>query len=429
MSASLSDKILDKFSNSRYASISLVLHVILIAVFGTTVLFEAVSEPPDFEGAGGEFVSADSEQTAAPPPTSQMNKPQQPTEMTVQTPVAAPSNPLTAITTTATSEMNFSMDPSMLAPKINTAAVSQQATQPQVSGAQVSADSLSAQQAAQIRNFTSGWGKGKSGSGTGTREREFEFIAYVGQYSGGNWDSTFYKVRKSNQRRGALPNFLYWLSKQSNGKITTNERNVKPIDLGSDEIFSSKPPFILITGTQDFKLTEKEVENLRKYVQLGGAIWGDSSVPGQRSRFDLAFRREMKRVIPDKNKQWEPLPADHPIFSEGYFTEIKSVPPGLNFYQEPVEVLRIYGEIAILYTANDYGDMLQFGLTKENKFDDSKDKNWEYVAMNARLWDLQGRYIHNISEQSVLDSYKFATNMVIHLLTRWEDKLDKAPRL
>jgi len=429
MSASWTDKIVEKFSNSRYASISLVLHVILIAVFGTTVLFEAVSEPPDFEGAGGEFVSGASEQTAAPPPTSQVNQPQQPTNMTVQTPVAAPSNPLTAITTTATSDMNFSMDPSLLAPKINTATVAAQATQvSQPSGAQLSSDSLTAQQAQLIRNFTSGWGKGK-GSGTGTREREFEFTAYVGQYSGGNWDSTFYTVRGTKQRRGALPNFLYWLSTQSRGKITTNERNVEPIDLGSDKIFSSKPPFILITGTQDFKLTEKEVENLRKYVQMGGAIWGDSSVPGQRSRFDLAFRREMKRVIPDKNKEWEPLPTDHPIFTEGYFSEIKSVPPGLNFYQEPIEVLRIYGEIAILYTANDYGDMLQFGLTKENQFDMSRDKNWQYVAMDINLFRLRDTYIHNVTEQSVLDSYKMATNMVIHLLTRWEDKLDKAPRL
>ena len=32
---------------------------------------------------------------------------------------------------------------------------------------------------------------------------------------------------------------------------------------------------------------------------MGGAIWGDNALPGWGSRFDVAFRREMKRVVPD----------------------------------------------------------------------------------------------------------------------------------
>lgn len=429
MKTEVTDKLIEKFSNSRYASISFILHVILVAIFGTTVLFEAVSEPPDFEGEGGEFVAGASEVQAAPPPAQQQPQ-QQPTQMTVPTAVPSAPNPLNAITTTGVNDMNFQMDMSVLTPKINASPAVSQATAPStVSGANISSDQLSAQQADLIRNFTSGWGKKGSGSGTGTRQREFEFIAYVGKYSGGNWDSTFFPGQRNTESRGALPNFLYWLSTQSRGKITTNERNVKPIDLSSDEIFATKPPFILITGTQDFKLTEKEVENLRKYIQMGGAIWGDSSVPGQRSRFDLAFRREMKRVIPDVNKSWEPIPTDHPIFVDNYFSEIQNVVPGLNYYQEPIYALKIYGEIAIIYTANDYGDMLQFGLTAENQFDMSRDERYQYIAMNRTLYELRGNYIHNANEQAVLDSYKLATNLVIHLLTRWEDKLSKAPRL
>jgi hypothetical protein len=41
--------------------------------------------------------------------------------------------------------------------------------------------------------------------------------------------------------------------------------------------------------------------------------------------------------------------------------------------------------------------------------------------------------VHNANPEppiaSILDTYKFGTNMVIHLLTRWEDKLRSAPRL
>ena len=161
--------------------------------------------------------------------------------------------------------------------------------------------------AAQIKAFTGGWGKGK-GAGSGTRSREFEFTAYIGQYNGGNWNSTVRMSTGNKIETGSLPNLLYLMSAWSKDKIKTNYKNVQAIKLDSDEIFSVKPPFIFLTGTRDFKLSEKEVENLQKYVRMGGCIWGDSSLPGLRSRFDIAFRREMKRVIPDVDKNFEPLP-------------------------------------------------------------------------------------------------------------------------
>jgi len=46
----LLDRLIDKFNNSRFFTISFVLHVLLILIFGGTVLFEAMQEPPDFEG-------------------------------------------------------------------------------------------------------------------------------------------------------------------------------------------------------------------------------------------------------------------------------------------------------------------------------------------------------------------------------------------
>ena len=52
-------------------------------------------------------------------------------------------------------------------------------------------------------------------------------------------------------------------------------------------LLAKKPPFVFFTGHRDFKLNDKEIENLQKYLQLGGAVWGDSSLPGSRSRFDL----------------------------------------------------------------------------------------------------------------------------------------------
>ena len=301
--------------------------------------------------------------------------------------------------------------------------------------ASIGAAGMSSAVAGQIRDFTGGWGKG-TGSGTGTRQREFEFTAFVAKYSGGNWNSVFRVVDGIPQ--GALPNLLEFMSKESREKIKTNYSKVEPIQLDSDKLFAVKPPFIFFTGSRDFVLTEKEVANLQKYLRLGGAIWGDSSVPGRGSRFDIAFRREMKRVMPDKDKEFEELPANERMFGAApYFTEVKQQPPGLNYYDEPVYVLRYFGEISIIYTANDYGDMWGFGIKqkgpREWEINLDRDARNAPVALDWQLYLNSGLYIHNVNPlppmASLLDTYKFGTNMILHLLTRWEDKLRSVPRL
>jgi hypothetical protein len=427
---SLLDRLIEKFNNSRFFTISFVLHVLLIVIFGGTVLFEAMQEPPDFEGGEGGFLAGGEEM--APPPSAAQVQPQE-TTFTVTTP-AVQNTTVAAITTTGQNPLNFSMDaiitPStMVKPSTSTTAVTAAPT------AAAGAARMSAAAAGQIREFTGGWGKG-SGSGTGTRQREFDFTAFIAKYSGGNWNSVFRVV--DNIPQGALPNLLEFMSKESRDKIKTNYNKVEPVSLDSDRIFAAKPPFIFFTGSRDFKLTDKEVANLQKYVRLGGAIWGDSSVPGRGSPFDIAFRREMRRVIPDKDKDFEALSPNDAMFRRApYFPEIKQQPPGLNYYEEPVYVMRYFDEIAIIYTANNYGDMWEFGIKQQGPRDwvlnNDRNERGERVALNWDLYLNNGLYIHNIDPrapmQGLLDTYKFGTNMVIHLLTRWEDKLRSAPRL
>ncbi|MEX1010294.1 MAG: DUF4159 domain-containing protein [Chthoniobacterales bacterium] len=426
----LLDRLIDKFNNSRFFTISFVLHVLLIVIFGGTVLFEAMQEPPDFEGGEGGFL-ATGEEVAAPPSSAQV-QPQE-TTFTVSTPTVQ-NTTVAAITTTGQNPLNFSMDaiitPSAMVKPTSTAVAAAAAP-----SASVGAAGMSSAVAGQIRDFTGGWGKG-TGSGTGTRQREFEFTAFIAKYNGGNWDSVFRVVDGIPQ--GALPNLLDFMSKESRDKIKTNYNKVEPIQLDSDKLFAAKPPFIFFTGSRDFVLTDKEVANLQKYVRLGGAIWGDSSVPGRGSRFDIAFRREMKRVMPDKDKEFEALPANDRMFRAApYFAEIKQQPPGLNYYEEPVYVLRYFGEISIIYTANDYGDMWGFGIKqkgpREWEINNDRNARGERVALNWELYVNSGLYIHNVNPlppmASLLDTYKFGTNMILHLLTRWEDKLRSAPRL
>lgn len=446
----LVQKLLEKFSNSREFTISAILHVVLVIFFGTAVLFEATQEPPDFEGEGGGFVSGGE---AAAPPQQAQTTPQE-TTFEVQTITPTPSTQLNAITTTATNPLNFEMS-SMIMPTQTMAPQSAPAVAPKPTTGGMG-DGMTPQIAGQIRDFTRGWGKG-TGSGTGNRQREFEFFVFLGEYTGGNWNSTVQTRTEGGKKKvvkGSLPNLLDIIGQWSRDKIKTNFRNIQVIRLDSDEIFSVKPPFIFMTGTRDFKLSDKEVENLRKYVRMGGCIWGDSSVPGRNSRFDVAFRREMRRVIPDVDKTFEPLPKDHPIFTQGYFPEIKEVPPGINFYQEPVYALKIYGEIGILYTANNYGDMWQIGIKPDGKVDLAQASGGDLAVTNKTLWDLRSTYVGNIAPTASLlggqarasgsataaagtdvvagnlvDAYKFGTNVIVHLLTRWDRVASRAPAL
>jgi hypothetical protein len=427
---SLLDRLIEKFSNSRFFTISFVLHVRLIAIFGGTVLFEALQEPPDFEGGEGGFL-AGGEEVAAPPSAAQV-QPQE-TTFTVTTPTVQ-NTTVAAITTTGQNPLNFQMD-AVIMPSAIVKPSTPTAAATAAPAASAGAAGMSAAVAGQIRDFTGGWGKG-TGSGTGTRAREFEFTAFIGQYAGGNWNSVFRVVDKIPQ--GALPNLLEFMSKESRDKIKTNFNKVEPVRLDSDRIFAAKPPFIFMTGSRDFVLSDQEVANLQKYIRLGGAVWGDSSVPGRGSAFDIAFRREMRRVMPDKDKDFEPLDPRDPMFTRSpYFTDATRVPPGINHYEEPVYVMRYFGEIAIIYTANDYGDMWQFGIRqkgpREWEINNDRNERGERVALDWDLYLNSGLYIHNVNPnppiEALLNTYKFGTNMIIHLLTRWEDKLRSAPRL
>lgn len=432
----LLDRLIEKFSESRFFTISFVLHVLLIAIFGGTVLFEAMQEPSDFEGGEGGFLQAGEE--VATPPAAQ-TQPQE-TTFTVSTPTVQ-NTTVAAITTTGQNPLNFSMDAiitptAMVKPTAPTAAATAAPATAGIKG-------MSAGDAAAIKGFTGGWGKG-SGSGTGTRQREFKFTAFVAKYGGRSWNSVYRTDGPKGTPQGALPNLLEFMSKASRDKIKTEYKNVRAIPLDSDQLFSEKPPFVFLTGSTDFTLTDKEVENLRKYIRLGGAIWGDSSVPGEGSRFDIAFRREMKRVMPDKDKGFEELDPNDPMFKRApYFPEVKAQPAGLNYYDDPVYVMRYFGEIAIIYTSNDYGGMWQFGIKDDGRNwvinPDRDEEAWQQgkplVAQYEPLYLQAGIYLHNVDPKDIsragglLDSYKFGTNMIIHLLTRWEDKLRSAPRL
>lgn len=45
-----------------------------------------------------------------------------------------------------------------------------------------------------------------------------------------------------------------------------------------------------------------------------------------------------------------------------------------------------------------------------------------YVALNEGIWAQRDSYLRNLSLDSNSAAYKFGTNVVIHLLTRWDNR-------
>ncbi len=421
---SLQARIFLWIGRARYFTFSALAHIVIIIIGGSVVLIKNIVEPPDFTAEPGSLISSDT--SVAPPQTTPQVQQNAftPTAPSAASPASAPS--LVAIATNNPSANTFTMN---AVPTPNMQVRAEAMSKTSAPAAPTVGTALTKEIAGKIAGFTGGWAKGGTGSiGKPLKSREFEFVAYLAKYKGGDWDSTV-RIEDGKIWAGSLPNLLFVMGKLSKDKIRAHPQAL-PLDLASDQIFLHKPPFIWFTGHRDFVLTNDELVNLAEYLRSGGCIWGDSSLPGQRSRFDIAFRREMVRVLAELNPTWQQLPANHAIFTKAYYPEIRTVPPGINYYDEPVYALYGYGgEIAVLYTANDYGDMWQFGIDANGKLDLSRDEKHRMVAVNEPMWYRRELYFRNIEEKALFDTYKVGTNIVIHLLTRWEEKIRSVPRM
>jgi len=73
--------------------------------------------------------------------------------------------------------------------------------------------------------------------------------------------------------------------------------------------------------------------------------------------------------------------------------------------------------------------MWQIGLLPDGKVDMRRNEKSQAVALNENIWNNRSIYLRNISEPSLDLTYKFGTNLVLHLLTRWDSKVKSAPSL
>jgi hypothetical protein len=293
---------------------------------------------------------------------------------------------------------------------------------------------ISAARLVQIKTTVGNWrdaGNIREAGGDVHNLQTKPFPVYLAQYADGDWDcNNFFNQGPGTVTSGALPNFLAKVKEWSHGSLIP--KPPKSIVISSPDLISDPPPFIFITGHRDFHLTPAEVENLQKYLQAGGAIWGDSAFAGDGSRFDVAFRREMKRVLPDIDKNFEPVPVTHDIFTKGWFP-MSELPPGMNYRADSMQMIRIDGKIAVIYTPDDYSDMMTMALAPG-----SDSNNAQYIPFHqwreddpiftSLFFERDSKfYFRNYEAPSVMDVDKMCMNIVTHLLIRFDDQLQFAP--
>jgi len=191
------------------------------------------------------------------------------------------------------------------------------------------------------------------------------------------------------------------------------------------------PPFVYFTGNDDFVLSDAEVETLYQYILRGGAIWGDSGFAGDRSKFDTAFKREMRRVIPDSDKSFRPLKKENDLFVSGadaYFDResgFDKLPYGMQFYDAPIEVIEAMpGLVSVVLTKNAYGNFLRFeAALVNNRFQLGGSIGRGLWA--STMWNNRERYFRGLSDDSVIDAYKLGTNILVYMLGRWPAVLSR----
>jgi hypothetical protein len=250
-----------------------------------------------------------------------------------------------------------------------------------------------------------------------------DYPAFVASYANGDWACNTLLDDKGNIVAGSLPNLVAKISEWTHREV--NARVVaRPLNIGGQEMLEQNPPFIFLTGHKDFVLTPQEVENLQEYVVRGGLIWGDNAEAGGGSRFDVAFRREMKRVIPSGDLQ--PLAPDAEIFRGRY--QFDQTPQGMNYRAEPIEHIDLDGQIAILYTPDDYGDLYTLRILPGD-------------AQIQGIWPTTGSplvtpglflynrtiFFRNYTLPSSLAVQHLGLNIVTFLLTRFDDELQLVP--
>ena len=152
-------------------------------------------------------------------------------------------------------------------------------------------------------------------------------------------------------RTAAFPMLLNQFHAATGTPVSFDLRDVSLEDAAIFEM-----PFLFLTGTTDFTLTEKQRANLRQFLKNGGVLFAEAA-EGRQS-FDAAFRAEMAKVLPDRSLT--ALPANHSIFQQpGKIATVKARTALAAHSNSQIELspelygIDLNGSLAVIYSPHD----------------------------------------------------------------------------
>ncbi len=121
-------------------------------------------------------------------------------------------------------------------------------------------------------------------------------IAKLKYEGGGDWYAN----------KTALPNLIEFCNRNLRTNIRAEEDIV---EVGSPDLFTY--PYVYMTGHGNVRFSDRQAENLRKYLTGGGFLHIDDNYG-----LDPFVRLEMKKVFPEL--EFVELPFEHPIYHLKY---------------------------------------------------------------------------------------------------------------
>ena len=168
-----------------------------------------------------------------------------------------------------------------------------------------------------------------------------------------------------------LPNLIDFIRENSNIPAYYNG---KYVELTDDDLFNY--PILYMTGHGRIKLSDKEIERLREYLENGGFLLANDDYG-----LDKSFREMVKRLFP--NKELVELPFSHEIYHCFY-----DFPNGLPKIHEhdgnPPQGFGVFcgGRLVIFYDhESDIGD----GWEDPNVYNDPEEKREAALKMGLNI--------------------------------------------
>ena len=161
-------------------------------------------------------------------------------------------------------------------------------------------------------------------------------ISRVHYGGGGDWYSN----------PSSIPNLLSFLMTNTMIKAENEESRIK---LSDPDLPSH--PYLYLTGHGNIRLNDEEIIALRDHLLNGGFLHADDNYG-----LDKSFRREMKRVFP--NKDFVEIPHYHRVF-QSFFDMPNGLPKIHEHDGKPPQLFGLFDEkrIIVLYSyESDLGD-------------------------------------------------------------------------